>query len=206
MRFDLLQKLVSCRTHASGTSPKSATSPAKRRGTSQLTLSVATTDAGVRNQANPRTAPRQKGGGINISSGLSDNDVSHTEMNQAIRRPQPLTGLHHLSRRHLWISNETTNRDQHLGTKTRFQIWVDRHELLVDHCSRERDASRHWSDDFTTERLLKVNRSVPGTEFARWFDIRKYHCPAHERNQTIRSSEYGKKNHQSLCAASGASR
>ena len=60
MHFDVVQELVSCWAHASGTLPKSAISPAKRGSTTQPTLGGATTGLGVWNEADPRTAARQK--------------------------------------------------------------------------------------------------------------------------------------------------
>ena len=214
MRFDLGvliwafwlgQELVSCTVissggHASGNYPKSATSPAKRHGTTQLTLRAATTGSRVRNQTHSSPTSRQICRRINITSRSSCNDVSHTEMNEAIRCPETLTSLHNLSRLHARVTNQTTDCHHDLGAKTRPQVWVDRHELLVDHSSCERDAPRHWRDDVTPDRLLKANRSMASTEIARRFNIRKCHCPSNRRNQAIGGNEKGKKNHQSLCA------
>jgi len=121
-------------------------------------------------------------------------------MNKTVRRPETLTGLHDLSRHHLWISNETTDRYQDLGAETRFRVRVDRHELLANHHPSERDVSCHWRDDLAAHCLLKVNRSVPSAKFARRFDVRICHSPVNGRNQTIGSNQKGKKNHQSLCA------
>ena len=184
----------------SGTSPKSATSPAKRGRTEQLACGTATSDSGIWNEADPRTAARQKWRRIDITSWPSLNYVSHTEMNETICCPQRLTSPYDQSRLHSGVTYETTDRHHHIGTETRFWIWVNRHELLANHHSGERDVSRHWCNDLATLGLLKVNRSVPGAKFARRFNVRICHCPMNGRNQTIGGNEKGKKNHQSLCA------
>ena len=200
MHFDVVQELVSCWAHASGTLPKSAISPAKRGSTTQPTLGKATSDSGIWNEADPRTAARQKWRRIDITSWPSLNYVSHTEMNETIYRPQSLTSPYDQSRLHGGVTYETTDRHHHIGTETRFWIWVNRHELLANHHSSERDVSRHWCNDLATLGLLKVNRSVPGAKFARRFNVRICHCPMNGRNQTIGGNEKGKKSHQSLCA------
>ena len=196
MRFglDIVQELVS-RTvissggHASGNYPKSATSPAKRHGTTQLTLSAATTGSRVRNQTCSSPTSRHIRRWINITSRLSRNDVSHTEMNEPIRCPESLTSLHYLSRLHARVTNQAPNCHHDLGTETRCRVWVNRHELLVDHFASKGDSSCHRSNHQAADRLLKANRSVPGTEFARRFNIRKSHCPSHGRNQATRRNK-----------------
>jgi len=101
---------------------------------------------------------------------------------------------------HVRVTNQATDCHHDLETETRCRVWVDRHELLVDDLAGKRDSSCHGSDDRAADRLLKANRSVASTEFARRFNIRKCHCPSNGRDQTIGGSDKGKKNHQSMCA------
>jgi hypothetical protein len=68
-------------------------------------------------------------------------------MNQTIRCPETLTRLHKLSRLHVRVTNQATDCHHDLGTETRYRVWVDRHELLVDDFAGKRDSSCHGSND-----------------------------------------------------------
>ena len=189
-------QVVTCVRHASGIRPQSATSPAKRHRTTQLTLRAATTSSSVRNQtcSGPKSCDIR--GWINIASRSSCNDVSHTEMNQTIRCPETLTSLHKLSRLHARVTNQATDCHHDLGTETRWRVWVNRHELLVDDFAGKRDSSCHGGNDRTTHRLPKINCSTTRAIDAGRFNVGKRHRGIDRWHQTTRSHEKGTKNHQ----------
>jgi hypothetical protein len=67
-------------------------------------------------------------------------------MNQAIRCPETLTSLHNLSRLHARVAYQAPDCHHDLGAKTRCRIWVNRHELLVNHFAGKGDSSCHRSN------------------------------------------------------------
>ena len=96
MRFGLAQELVSCTVissggQASGISPQSATSPAKRRRTTQLPSDLPTASARIGDQSDPNLMSSHIRSGIYITSRFSFTDISHTEMNESVGDTNLLT-------------------------------------------------------------------------------------------------------------------
>lgn len=190
------EQVVTCVENASGIRPQSATSPAKRRRTTQLPSDRPTASARIGDQSDPNLMSSHIRRGINIASRSSCNDVSHTEMNQTIRCPETLTSLHKLSRLHARVTNQATDCHHDLGTETRCRVWVNRHELLVDDFAGKRDSSCHGGNDRTTHRLPKINCSTTRAIDAGRFNVGKRHRGIDRWHQTTRSHEKSKKNHQ----------
>jgi hypothetical protein len=201
MRSGLAQELVSCTVISSGVQtsgirPRSATSPAKRRRTTQLLSDRPTATARIRDQSGSSSTSSHIRRGIYITSRFSFTDVSHAEMNESVGDTYLFTRLHDLPRPDIRANHESPNRQNHCGVKSGARCGINRHELLVNDLSREGNSSCHGRNNRTTHRLLKINCSTPRAIGAGRFNVRKRHRGIDRWHQTTRSHEKSKKNHQ----------
>ena len=189
-------QVVTCVGHASGIRPRSATSPAKRRRTTQLLSDRPTATARIRDQSGSSSTSSHIRRGIYITSRFSFTDVSHAEMNESVGDTYLFTRLHDLPRPDIRANHESPNRQNHCGVKSGARCGINRHELLVNDLSREGNSSCHGRNNRTTHRLLKINCSTPRAIGAGRFNVRKRHRGIDRWHQTTRSHEKSKKNHQ----------
>ena len=189
-------QVVTCVRHASGIRPQSATSPAKRRRTTQMPSDLPTASARIGNQSDPNLMSSHIRRGIYITSRFSLTDVSHTEMNESVGETNLFTRLHELPRPDIRVNHESPDRQNHCGAKSGARRGINRHELLVDDFAGKRDSSCHGGNDRTTHRLPKINCSTTRAIDAGRFNVGKRHRGIDRWHQTTRSHEKSKKNHQ----------
>lgn len=189
-------KVVTCVRHASGIRPQSATSPAKRRRTTQMPSDLPTASARIGNQSDPNLMSSHIRRGIYITSRFSLTDISHTEMNESVGDTNLFTRLHDLPRPDIRVNHESPDRQNHCGVKSGARCGINRHELLINDLSREGNSPCHRGNDRTTHRLPKINCSTTRAIDAGRFNVRKRHRGIDRWHQTTRSHEKSKKNHQ----------
>ena len=189
-------QVVTCVGHASGIRPQSATSPAKRRRTTQLLSDRPTATARIRDQSGSSSTSSHIRRGIYITSRFSFTDISHTEMNESVGDTYLFTRLHDLPRPDIIVNHEPPDRQNHCGVKSGARRGINRHELLINDLSREGYSSCHGGNDRTTHRLPKINCSTTRAIDAGRFNVGKRHRGIDRWHQTTRSHEKGKKNHQ----------
>ncbi len=189
-------QVVTCVEHASGIRPQSATSPAKRRRTTQLLSDRPTATARIRDQSGSSSTSSHIRRGINIASRFSFTDISHTEMNESVGDTYLFTRLHDLPRPDIIVNHEPPDRQNHCGVKSGARRGINRHELLINDLSREGYSSCHGGNDRTTHRLPKINCSTTRAIDAGRFNVGKRHRGIDRWHQTTRSHEKSKKNHQ----------